>query len=384
MKKEIKAAVLLLAAVAVSFSCQKEENKFEEDGFPKSLEADFVEGSGLTVSFEGTPVPCGSVHFSGEGSKAEVIIEGARTSVHEFLFGVVSDLLKSGEDPTVTSNLIPGSSSLGLNLDLNITGDTGAFSGRGKTQYCTYSYSGTVTVSSFAIDFHDVEVSGGQIVGTGWNLAKSTSGWKEMFIFDWTTNSGKPELYNVLSIVLEAYGQQLSESLAGVFEGIDFNVNGVADVRYYMGNGFVANTGVGMVDYVSPAEGQITCYLNLESVRKAITKDGETLDINAIVGYAAEYLAGNFRNGVPMHYSISGNTIEIWFDKNVVCGLLEAVAHILEMDGVSDLIAGVIQENIPGLIGSIAAGMVPALAEIIPDDIARTETLRLGLRMKRI
>ena len=170
---------VMLAMTALT-SCSKESEKIVA---PVKSETQFSDLSGLKLTVNGREMTGCSVNYipdANAGDKASMIVTGEIVQIPELLSSLISGIDLGGTKAvrtSTTSNVLPGAPALNLDVTLDVSGDAGSFQGEGETDYCTFSYKGTVSSSKLVLNLSNVSMKNKALQNTIWRPAAAGKNW---------------------------------------------------------------------------------------------------------------------------------------------------------------------------------------------------------------
>lgn len=373
-----KSFVLLVGAVLFGMmafsSCDKDDGKKEaQKEAPVRTETMWDSTNGLKLTVEGSDV-LGSVCYTpdaADASKASMLIKGEMTDVSELLQGLVMESDESRAVLTVaTSNVLPGSPSLPLNVTMDIKNETGSFEGRSETDYCTYSYKGKVSESDLSIAFDNVLLKNQAFAGTKWNLHRSDEKMKTIEITCPTAGPASKTVQIVgliemirplLQIDMEVAKLTLDDVLCGVLSSISFKENGVWNIAYKTNpfiNTFPVETPNTALKYVLADNSSVKLFVNPgELIRNGgspeskmfllgNTRAGESgFDPLSLITIASAAIANDLTEGVKFNYVMTDNMLQLTLDPAIVNRVMAIVLPLLKTTEVQAEIAEALMED---------------------------------------
>ena len=132
-----------------------------------SLEQKTYNGTdALTLNYNGSPLVGKTVTFTpGTGDNATLTLAGEALDVTQ----IMGMMTRESENPSLalpTAGVLPGSPSLSIPVKLQGDPDNCTFEGSGETDYCTYSYSGSVTEDACEFNLSDVKLKNTSLAGS--------------------------------------------------------------------------------------------------------------------------------------------------------------------------------------------------------------------------
>ena len=423
MKRIILNVSLLAAGLLAFTSCSNDiltdgevMVPVEEDGGTRNsgenLEAKTYSQESLLISYNGEAL-------YGKQAKFSVVAPG-KASIE--LSGEALDLsMLTGEDesmlpPVNTCGVFPGTPVFNLDVELSGTEEECTFKGASETEFCTFSYEGSVNAETMSMVLYDVRLKDTSMSGT----AEALEG-------KWGFREYDDNFYNVLRVVWE------SETQVELFEGVAMPIGsilsmalaypivgdaGVAgllpsllqDVRFLEDGNVVATyldaesgqmvtSPKNIAQYVVKGD-KIMLYINPQAVianEMQNTRSEEDM-VNAIMETANKLLAVVLpmaTEGIPLTYGKAfmldssfetvyfdyPETISVYLDTEVLKPMLEAMVPVLSNEEIKQIIIALAISN-PDfeMMGSMMGGILDTLPEVIET----TSVIEVGINLKRL
>lgn len=371
MKKNI---LYFLLGTMLLTGCSDDENS------PASVipEKTFSASSGLSLYYNGVEMPGKSVTFSQEGDEAKI------STFSSFDLKQLTFLNTDGELPC--PGIIPGSPTTVWNVKLSDKDGKWIFSGKDQNEYCTYSYSGTVTKGEMILNISDVLLKNNAISPTAWKPApiskEEHEGYSSLPIYvDWEIDplpgvdlDLSPILSSITTLPLipvannTAY-TSLSEALEEVLKAVSFRQDGNILLTYIStstGAAQIAQTQPNGLQFTTPEPGILKLYINplslfgfiLENTSGSTPPEEVNLTGTGLFptgvptsgtesslasmfssqlakDIAKNLLANilpNIATGIPISYSLTDNVLDIYIDTPVSLAILKTVIDTVMQD----------------------------------------------------
>ncbi len=400
MKKHLLSLVTLFAGFSLLTSCSSKD----DPKVPTPDAATFTEASGLTLTVDGAPMPGKTVKFAplADGSKATLTMSS--TFDVTVIPGYQSRMIEG--DYVQAPGVLPGSPVTELTVSLKYNENVYTFSGADETEYCTFSYSGSLEGDKLNLAINDVKLKNTSLAGTTWNLVEmdpvnpdANNGpihivWEPCDPMDPENSASvdmgfmKMPLQTVMQLMTvipmlqnptNPEGEQwnVSTMLNYVLKSIKFQADGniVAEYRDTKGTQSITTSPVNLVQYVVKEDGGLLIFLNPQAI--ALADKTRALDINSLLATVMGQVLPMLANGVPMEYEKTGDKMSLFLGNQVLLPLLKNTVNALLQD----------QESVDALIALIAANesmadYMPIIAAAIPSlptALAKTTNIEIGL-----
>ena len=346
----------------------------------------------LALTYGGVVMDGKSVTFDIiDAQTATITLEGAD---NELLSALVGSSVKN-------PGVVPGEASTVLNVTLTSEGTTGySFEGTDESNGRTLNYTGSIEAGKLTLDVN--ATFSNDLIGT-WNLVPVPTDASETVYpihSIWQSSKGieifpgfEMPMETILSLALRmpvVDGQSACQMLTTVLQSVTFGADGNL-VASYSDAANVASPSwqdspVGLVQYCVK-DGQLLAYLDINTIITALTSPSTratTDDLLAellplLLAHMGE-IAPMLSEGIPLAYSADASTgvLTVYIDQTglggVVLGILNEVVNNAEL-------MAMIAELASSSMGSdnSLASMLPAILEQLPEVVAGTTTLELGL-----
>lgn len=403
MKKNLLYLFAFVVAAFTVTSCS-DDDKPAVPGSSFEAKAYTATDNNFAVTVNGSAMLGKAAQFTPTGDgKATITITGESLDLGSLMTdeeGIPSGLAFP------TAGVIPGSPSTTLTVDLVGDADKCAFEGASQSDYCTYSYSGSVTSDNLSINFTDVKLTNQSLAGK-WNVPESEGNFYNLFRVNWKSET----LVNVFfpmpieTIVSFALGMPLIPtegddpvSVATMYEKVldyvTFTEDGFITARYAdTENDFtMADAPKGVAQYVVESDNTIRVFLNPANIIAATVKLAQrsrSMDIAALTEGLMTNLVPMLVNGVPLHYSASigdsdGNIDEtktaFYLDTETLLPILKTIAPVFQDEEVIKSIVDMASQD-PNMASM--AGMIEPLLTALPDVINTTSVVEIGVNLQK-
>ncbi|MDE6805057.1 MAG: DUF4925 domain-containing protein [Muribaculaceae bacterium] len=402
MKKHFLSLMTVFAGFSMLTSCSdKDDTKY-----PVPEAATFTETNGLNLTV-------GGVAMLGKTVKFEPLSDGSKGT---FTMSSTFDLtaIPGYQEGMIKGNLVqapgvlPGSPVTAITVDLDYNGSVYSFSGADETEYCTFSYSGTLEGENLNLAINDVKLKNTTFAGTTWNLAEmdpenpdALNGpirivWEPYDLENPDNGASvdvgfmKMPLQTIMQLMTvipmianpaDPEGSQLtvSEILNYVLKSITFMEDGniVAEYRDMNKGQSVTTSPVNLVQYVVKGNGELLIFLNPQAI--AIADKTRALDINSLLATVMVQVLPMLANGVPMAYQTEGDNLSLYLNTPVLLPLLKNTLTPLLQD----------QETIDMLVALMSANedmamylpMIQAALPSLPEALEKTTEVEIGINL---
>lgn len=401
MKKNLLYLFAFVVAAFTVTSCS-DDDKPAVPGSSFEAKAYTATDNNFAVTVNGSAMLGKAAQFTPTGDgKATITITGENLDLGSLMDNNPASTLKFP-----TAGVLPGSASTTLSVELIGDPDKCAFEGSGTSEYCTYSYSGSVTSDNLSINFTDVKLTNQSLAGK-WNVPESEGNFYNLFRVNWKSET----LVNVFfpmpieTIVSFALVMPLIPtegddpvSVATMYEKVldyvTFTEDGFITARYAdTENDFtMADAPKGVAQYVVESDNTIRVFLNPANIIAATVKLAQrsrSMDIAALTEGLMTNLVPMLVNGVPLHYSASigdsdGNIDEtktaFYLDTETLLPILKTIAPVFQDEEVIKSIVDMASQD-PNMASM--AGMIEPLLTALPDVINTTSVVEIGVNLQK-
>lgn len=416
MKLKFIYALAIAGALSTFTSCS------DDDPAPgSSLEQKtYSSNEGLTLNLNGTPLIGKTVTFTpGTDGKGTVTLAGEPLDISQIM-GMIT---KADEQTAVTlptAGVLPGSPSVSIPVELKGDANNCTFEGTNETEYCTYSYSGSVTADNFEFNLSDVKLKNTSLAGT-WTIPSlkwinPDWGDEEDNLYNvarvnWVAENGIDVGYGVpfpistivsmaLALPLISVGDEAVSPvvmLTNILHSVTFAEDGTLTARYVdTKTGETTDAPAGIAQYVITSEGNIRLFLNpaaiiANSVMAAKGRSTRALDVIQLVESLMQQIAPMLSGGVPITYGQAiadqdGNLNEdpnvksFYLGTETLLPLLKAIAPIFTDE---DLVNSLVEEASKNPNMGYMADMLPNVLSALPGVIETTSVVEIGINLKK-
>lgn len=367
----------------------------------------------LDLEYCGHDMAGKSVTFTPSGSDAVLTLE-SKLNLGEIIPALSK--LPEIQGPGV----LPGSPIVKLPVKLNPDGKEYSFSGNAETDYLTYSYEGEVNPDSLELEIENVKLKDKSLAGGVWKPAPVK---EELGVIPvesplhivWETSSDlqlgdlKMSPQQILQLVanlplISVYNgtakMSLAEAICQIVKTVAFVDNGNIVITYVNtanGAAQLMTAPQNMIQYVVAAPGIVKVFPNPVDIyaqylvnqpqkphpgvsfSKNKTKAGisSILEIESVVRLIQQ-LVPMIAEGFPMEYKISGDSMALYFNNDMLIPLMKGLVPVLTDPAVASLIMEALQKQ-PELTQYLP--VIESALKSLPAMIEGTTSLQLGLNL---
>ncbi len=407
MKLKFIYALAIAGALSTFTSCS------DDDPAPgSSLEQKTYSSDDLTLNFNGAPLIGKTVTFTpGNDGKGTVTLAGEPLDPSQILDMITRAAADYQPTRTIpTAGVLPGSPSVSIPVELKGDANNCTFEGTNETEYCTYSYSGSVTADNFEFNLSDVKLKNTSLAGT-WTIPALDNSFYNVARVEWVSKKGV-DLWGLgsdtpmASIVALAFvftnvqyqGESVPvlEMLSKVLHNVTFQEDGTLTAEYVdTKTGETMNAPAGIAQYVITSEGNLKLFLNpaaiIANTARVAQRSTRALDIMSLINDLMTELKPMLESGIPLSYgqAIADDEGNLNEDPNVksfylgtetLLPLLKALTPIFtDKDFVNSLVEEASKDPNMGMM----AGMLPKILNALPDVIKETTKVEIGINLKK-
>lgn len=389
-----KSFLVLFGAVMLTMtvltSCDKEsETKIDA---PVKSETQYSDLSGLKLTVNGREMTGCIVNYipdANAGDKASIKVIGEILQIQELLSSLISDIDLGGTKAvrtSTTSNVLPGSPVLNIDVTLDVSGDAGSFEGESETDYCTFSYKGTVSNSKLVLNLNNVSMKNKALQNTSWKPVAASEKWGNTIEISSDSELGSLIEMLLLFIPIDIPGGQgtLEQALCSVLESLQFFDNGEWTVSYLESWKTMGYTKVprGCLNYVVTGDNEMHVFLSVgdimrlnEQIKAAKgTKAGEDNVLTQILEQVSVLVANTLTDGIKINFEQKGDNLKLTFDSELVMQIVNMLSAALS----DQTIQAMLIESLAGG-DPMVAKFLPELLKTLPGIVAGTNTINLSV-----
>ena len=453
MKKSFLYALTFAMATGAFTSCSDDNNEDitpEEPIVPGSqfvantpytfVTAGGIDDNGLNLSVNGMPTLGKTVTFTRNNDNTGTLtVAGEMMDMSEMLGELIGGLMPSPEDPETkaseglgmpTPGILPGTPVLNIPVTLEGDNEETTFSGSGESDFCTYSYSGTLFTDSLDFKVTDVKLKDTSMAGTyevptyvynddTWEyegINPTTVTWESSKQIELMPGFGMPvqtivSLMLVMPMIPSPFGEVDEEGnvqplpifdvLPRVLKTVTFGEDGNIYAHYVdtKDPAFAEkDSPAGVAQYVVDKEGQIRIFLNPQQIAYVTMMNAmqntRALDIESLLGSLMTQVLPMVQNGIPMTVKPYQEIVTDDWTGEVTVTDTEATSFVLTTETLlplfkmlapvvtdPDMMQMIIEKaSADPNMGSMASMLEPILTAL-PEIIDGTTNIEVGINM---
>lgn len=365
MKKNFVYLFTMLCTLSFFTACSDDDDKKDPNGL--DLNASYS-GDKLDLKYDNAVLLGKDVTFdTRDGKTATITMKGSSDYILELIA-----LMKSSPVITVAPGVIPGEVFTSLsNVPLTLSGEKYTFEGTESSNGCSFKYAGSVEKDKLTLSLDDVKMPSNDLVGN-WKLASQPLSivWKSDAMIDLTAlGVGKVPL----SVAAPALGGMVGPMLKNVLNEVSFAGDGNI-VAGYKKSGATdwQSSPLNLAQYYVKGN-EMYVQLNVAQILATVAanKSKATSPAPALIKYLAQYLS----TGIPLSYSVSGETAQITAGKELLMELLSVLSNE-EIQGLF----------LPKLMQKVPEGLKPVVQDLLknlPEILAKTEDISVTLNLEK-
>lgn len=410
-------AGIAIASSALFSACDKDKNEVLPN-----LKDNTYSDTALDIEYNGIPLTGKYAKLSTNpaDSKSAIISMGSVVNLAQF-----SDALK-GLPEVPGAGVLPGTPLLSLPVSLIPDGDEYTFSGKGETDFVTYSYEGDIKENELDVDLDNVMLKNQVLGNTGWKLApiqKGTDGSFSSLPFHIVWEGKVPGLESLVDSDIQQLLQLITtlpiipvyngtaymspaQAISSSVQSLGFNRDGNLVVTYLQtvnGAAQFAQAPQCMLQYVPLSNNILKVYVNPLDLIGQILVNGSThptlppnpfgknsRSASSLAGILTpetimpifKTLAPMLSQGMPMEFSRNGNMMAIYLNTQTLEPLVQnIIMPLLSNPEVQQLILSKLQ---------LSTGVAPVAVKMqelfknLPQIIAATTRIELGINLVQI
>ncbi len=409
MKFKFIYALAIAGALSTFSSCSNDDDPAPGSSLEQKT---YSSNDGLTLNLNGAPLIGKTATFTpGTDGKATVTLAGEPLDISQIM-GMITRADDEIAATLPTAGVLPGSPSVSIPVELNGDANNCSFQGTNETEYCTYSYSGSVTADNFEFNLSDVKLKNTSLVGS-WTVPALDDSFYNVGRVNWKSGKGidlsgsgtESPIENVVALIFaftniqyEGESVPVLEMLSEILQNVTFKEDGTLTAEYVDTETWETTTApAGIAQYVITSEGNIRLYLNpmaiiantLASVR---SRSSRAIDFNSIVGDLLTQLIPMLSNGIPLKYGSAiadnegnlnedSNVKSFYLDTDTLLPILKAIAPIFED---KDFINSIVEEAAKDpVMGGMAGTILPNALKTLPEVIEKTTKVEIGINLQK-
>lgn len=409
MKKNLIYFSLAFAAMAMATSCSD-----DDPASGSGLASKTYSQETLALTYNGEPLVGKTASFNVTSSgNAEITLAGENLDLSEYL-GELPAL--SGVPTTIqTCGALPGSASFTLPVKLSGSETECSFSGSSESEYCTFSYEGTVTGETMTLDLKDVKLKDTTMADatvslTGsWTVPAFDYNFYNDLRVNWVSEKGI-ELFGpgyetpVASVVglalmmMPVYDNMgLGDALPALLKEVTFGEDGNIRAKYVdtkSESKETVSSPANIAQYIVAGD-KILIYLNPQAVIVNTLKNTRGEDLSEVVKTLLSAILPMATNGIPLNYgaAISNpddngkvsyfdypETMSVYLGTETLKPLLSAIMPLLQDDNMKKAIIEMATLT-PGY--EEMGGMLEIILNALPEVVEKSSVIEIGINLKR-
>lgn len=346
----------------------------------------YTDASGLVLTYSGQPVLGKQVVFApdaNDGSKATLTISGVLD------LSSLTGMMAGRQDASAIGvpGVIPGQVTTTIPVDLTVSGDEVSFEGTTDQDGCTIAYEGSASEGGLTLNLN-VTMPANDLTGATWTISGEAPihfVWesdKQISIVPGMLDMPIGDIIN-LALSFPFLGEQtVNGALTQVFHSVTFGTDGniTAEYKKNMTDAEWATSPLNVAQYTANS-GSLRLFLNPSMIIANIQNAGLSRSTTSdILANLMPVVLPMLSQGVPMKYVIEDNNMKVYLGTDVLLPLLEALAPMFQdeafLQQIMDMVA-----NDPTM--GAMAGMVGPVLEQLPDVIAGTTNMEVGVNFQK-
>lgn len=396
----------VLAAFTLFIACSSESDTPEPDPIvPGSeLSSKTYEDLSLYLSYNGDIMIGKKVDFVPSDGKATLTLSGQDFDLNVMISEMDFDGLDISLPTVQTCGVLPGSPSYSLTVDLFGDKESCTFKGEAESEYCTFSYSGTVSAETLVIELKDVALKNTSISGT-WNIPEYAGDVYNIGRLVWDSSTqidlgmGVPMPMGsalALFLVMPVSGdlnvfQILSTSLKRITFGQDGNITANYLVMEGSNAGTFAESPKNIAQYVVTGDNKLLLFLNPQGIAYAdMASKSRSAEMTTILGEVIKSLIPLFSTGLPLGYGPKvdayGQTVDnpdimsVYLGTEMLLPILKTIEPVFEDEEIVSQLAELIASNEE--LGEMAP-IILAVLKQLPEIINTTTKVEIGINLQK-
>ncbi len=343
----------------------------------------FRDGEGLTFMLNDSVMHgCTVDLYKGDQKNMSIEVRGASVDLGTLLPMLAEKIpmpgVRAGANTSIVSTcVLPGSPLIRIdNIALGESGGLQTFSGNGSSDYCIFSYSGSLKGDALDLKFFDVKMNRGLPLPA--DKVRLYPAYGNFIVVDWQYKEGREPEMNLGEFlgkdgfVMPLLNQLLMQKLRAmtVYKSGDLTLS-LAD----------SETRRGTAQYVICNETDMRAYINVPEIvtYRSMTKAGVSGGgiIESLIPILAQYIANQINSGFLAHYSVSATGMSVTLDSDAVLEVLNLAGMALASDDVMAMLQGLIESKLPEDIKMLSPVIMEAI-RVLPENLAVTEKLDIS------
>lgn len=422
MKFKFIYALAIAGALSTFTSCSDDENPAPGSSLEQKT---YSSNDGLTLNLNGAPLIGKTVTFTpGTDGKGTVTLAGEPLDVSQIM-GMIT---RADDQPAFTlptAGVLPGSPSVSIPVELNGDANNCTFEGTNETEYCTYSYSGSVTADKFEFNLTDVKLKNTSLAGT-WTFPESKGSVYNVARIEWDSDSlvhtqfsFMPGVFpptNIdaslawfvrLALVMpmiklneeEDTAKSPLDMLTTVLKSVTFGEDGNVTAEYLdTKTGEIAIAPTGVAQYVVSSNNTLRLFLNPAAIIANSVSNTKTntraADLTILVEGLMTELMPMLTEGIPVNYGAAipdpdafdeseitnGDATAFYLGTETLLPIFKALLPLFsDEEFINSLVEEASKDPSMGMFSSSLEGILKSLPEVIKN----TTKVEIGINLKK-
>lgn len=408
MKKNLIYLLAFVTAAFMATSC-KNDDKPAAPGSTLEAKTYSVSANDFAVNLNGTAMLGKAAQFTpGNDGNATIKLGGEALNLDEIIGGIMTADDNQPVFSFPTAGVLPGSPNTDLSVDLVGDADKCAFEGSDETDYCTFSYSGSVSADKLALNLTNVKLKNLKVAGT-WNLPDFDHNFYNLFRVNWVAEKGLEMFGTEMGVGVVAGvmfikpmlspdengnpTKSIADMLCEVLESVTFGEDGFITARYADSENDFTMTDApkGVAQYVVTDDNTIRVYLNPANIiasAMTLARSSRSFDVSSLIETLMTNVVPMLSNGVPVHFSpaldASGATDDsktsFYLGTETLLPILKAVAPLFEDE---DIIKAIVEAAAQSPSMSGMASTLEGILRSLPGVINTTSVVEIGINLEK-
>lgn len=415
MKTKISLFLTVMGAIGMLASCNGSDSP-EVPGSVLNSKTYTTTAQDLAITVDGeTPAGAMTADFAptAEGT-ATITVKTDEMPINDFL-GDIGSALPELKVPA--ASFIPGAKEFTIPVTLAGSADNCTFTGSGDTEYCTYTYEGSVSAEKLTLNVSGIKLKNTSLACT-YNMPAWNNDVPALLRVNWQTPKkistmfGELPISTLVSLSLamvqvDVDGQSVSaaEALTKVLKNVTFGEDGSVVAEYLDTEAekpAMTKSPKNVARYVVKDDNTILLFLDPAAIAVANIKNAEKgatradLDIDALLNKVMTDIVPMIANGLHVHYGKSikldengqnpvevddPNIVSFYLGTETLLPILKMAAPILSDQQIIDAIVEIASQD--PTMGGMASLMLPGILQALPEVINTTTTVEIGINLKK-
>lgn len=394
MKKFLFLPIALLAVVGLLSSCSKNE----EDAPPAvTTTQTYTDLSGLQLTVNGAPMLGKTATYTGTGNSGTIVVNSTfdLSNIPGF-----DPSMAGGVKEVQGPGVIPGSPEMVIRVN-----GSNSFSGSDENQFCSWSYNGEISANSLKLNITDLKLKNTELVNKWYPLPVKEN--EEGRVIDnpiyvnWVSSKNLDLMGTPLSSqdavallmaipMLKGGTVTLPHALQDALKEVDFKADGNIIATYVDSTtGQTAVSPANLAQYTVTGSNMLKLYLNPQAIAADVdgkqaprTSASRAIDFNNIIGNIFAQIAPMLKEGVPMHYTKSGNAMTVYLGSDLLLPFIQQnILPVLKDKETMAMVVEMMKQD-PKL--ALYADLLPMILPSVIDVLENTTTLEVGMNLTSV